>query len=114
MKNLKALFFTTAIACTSMTVQAQADKKGEETLTIKTSAVCGMCKKSIEKSLADEKGIKSSNLDVDSQMLTVVFDSKKTNANKIRKAVNETGYDADNKPASPRAYNKLADCCKKN
>ncbi|MFD2245666.1 heavy-metal-associated domain-containing protein [Pontibacter ruber] len=113
MKNLKVLFFAVIMACVSMAAQAQTGKKGNETVTIKTSAVCDMCKKTIEKAMAYEKGVKSSNLDVESQMLTIVFDSKKTDADKVRKAVNETGYDADDKPANPRAYNKLDDCCKK-
>lgn len=96
-------------------MHAQNDKQkgNEQTLQIKTSAVCGMCKKSLEKAMAYEKGVKSSNLDVDSKVLTVVFDSKKTNADKIRKAVNATGYDADEQAANARAYERLDDCCKK-
>ncbi|MBX0334533.1 cation transporter [Pontibacter sp. HSC-14F20] len=92
---------------------AQAQSGNEKTIQIKTSAVCDMCKKSLEKAMAYEKGVKKSNLDVDSKMLTVSFDPKKTNEDKIRKAVNDTGYDADDKPATPRAYNKLDDCCRK-
>ena len=95
------------------TLNAQAQNGNEKTVQIKTSAVCGMCKKSLEKAMAYEKGVKKSTLDVDSKMLTVTYDSKKTNEDKIRKAVNETGYDADEKPATPRAYNKLDDCCRK-
>ncbi|QCR25031.1 MerP protein [Pontibacter sp. SGAir0037] len=97
--------------CLSMAAFAQ--KGNEETVKIKTSAVCDMCKKTLEKAMAYEKGVKSSTLDVDSKVLTVVFDGKKTNPDKIRKAVSETGYDADNVPAQERAYNKLEDCCKK-
>ena len=113
MKNIKALFFAFAMMLVSMAAQAQTQKKGVETVKIKTSAVCDMCKKTLEKSMAYEKGVKSSSLDVDSKMLTVVYDSKKTDAQKIREAVNATGYDADNKPAQERAYNRLDDCCKK-
>lgn len=95
------------------TISVQAQSGNEKTIQIKTSAVCGMCKKSLEKAMAYEKGVKKSSLDVDSKMLTVSFDPKKTNEDKIRKAVNDTGYDADDKPATPRAYNKLDDCCRK-
>lgn len=95
------------------TLSVQAQNNNEKTVQIKTSAVCGMCKKSLEKAMAYEKGVKKSNLDVDSKMLTVSYDPKKTNEDKIRKAVNDTGYDADDKPATPRAYNKLDDCCRK-
>lgn len=105
------LIFSMAIALVSFGVQAQ--NKNEQTVKIKTSAVCGMCKKTIEKAMAYEKGVKESSLDVKSKVLTVVFDSKKTDAAKIKKAVTETGYDADELPAQEKAYKKLNDCCKK-
>ncbi|GAB3204491.1 copper chaperone CopZ [Pontibacter aydingkolensis] len=113
MKILKSLVVVLMMAFVSFGANAQAQNKNEETLKIKTSAVCGMCKKTMEKAMAYEKGVKSSSLDVDSKILTVVFDSRKTNADNVRKAVNETGYDADDKPASERAYKRLDDCCKK-
>jgi periplasmic mercuric ion binding protein len=111
MKSLRNIGLALVMFFATLSVQAQ--NGNEKTVQIKTSAVCGMCKKSIEKAMAYEKGVKASTLDVDSKMLTVTYDSKKTNEEKIRKAVNETGYDADNKPATPRAYNKLDDCCRK-
>lgn len=82
-------------------------------LKVKTSAVCGMCKESIEEALAFEKGVKKSNLDVKSQIVTVTFSSKKTTPEKIRLAISNAGYDADDVPANPKAYRKLSDCCKK-
>ncbi|MBB6612051.1 heavy-metal-associated domain-containing protein [Pontibacter sp. Tf4] len=102
------------LALVSMaTTHAQAQTNGQQTIKIKTSAVCDMCKTTLEKAMAYEKGVKSSSLDVDSKVLTVTFDSRKTDAAKIKKAVTETGYDADELPAQERAYNKLDDCCKK-
>lgn len=88
------------------------DSKTEE-VQIKTSSVCKMCKNTIEKALSFEKGIKNSNLDVPSQVVTVSYNPKKTDINKIKKAINEAGYDADESPANSKAYNKLEDCCKK-
>ncbi|WP_299820947.1 heavy-metal-associated domain-containing protein [uncultured Pontibacter sp.] len=113
MKTLKSFLavFTLFFICVGANAQTQ--PKNEQTLEVKTSAVCGMCKKSLEKAMAYEKGVKSSSLDVDSKVLTVVFDSRKTSPDNIRKAINETGYDADSKPASERAYKRLDDCCKK-
>ena len=52
---------------------------------ILTSAVCEMCKYTIEKDLAFEKGVKTSDLDVESKMLTVIYNPNKTDADKIRK-----------------------------
>lgn len=92
---------------------AQAQGKNTESVKIKTSAVCDMCKTTIEKGLAYEKGILSSSLDVPTQMLTVQYRSDKTSLETIRKALNEIGYDADSLAANPRAYSKLDACCKK-
>lgn len=94
--------------------EAAAKKKGPwETVTIKTSAKCEMCKTALEKSMGFAKGVKSSSLDVNSKVLTVRYNSKKTSPEAIRKAVSETGYDADQVQADKAAYDRLPDCCKK-
>lgn len=80
---------------------------------MKTSAVCKMCKKTIEKAMAYEKGVESADLDVPTQVLTVQYRPAKTNPEKIKNAVTKVGYDADEVPANPRAYYKLNGCCKK-
>lgn len=80
---------------------------------IKTSAVCKMCKKTIETALSYEKGVKASNLDVASKVVTIAYNPKKTNPDQLRKAVTKAGYDADAMPAEEKAYNQLDDCCKK-
>ena len=53
------------------------DKPVLETVKIKTSAICGMCKKTIERNLAFEKGIASSDLDVDSKIVTIKYNPKR-------------------------------------
>lgn len=89
-----------------------AQKKGEE-LKVKTSAQCGMCKERIEKVMAYEKGIFESELNLDEKVLTVRYNPKKITPEKIRKVLNDTGYDADDTKADLKAYAKLPDCCKK-
>ncbi len=83
-----------------------------ETVIIKTSAICNMCKYAIEKALSYQKGVESSNLDVATKSITVVFNSTKTNIDKIKKAIIKSGYDADELSKNARAYKKLPDCCK--
>ncbi|MES2836083.1 MAG: heavy metal-associated domain-containing protein [Bacteroidota bacterium] len=112
MKNLKFLF--AVLFTLSFSVAALAQKKsGNETIKIKTSAECDMCKERIEKVMAYEKGVKKSTLDVESKILTVVFNPKKTSIEQIRKVISDTGYDADDVPANNKAYDKLPECCKK-
>jgi mercuric ion binding protein len=89
-----------------------AQKKTEE-IKIKTSAQCDQCKERIEKALAFEKGIKRSNLNLDTKEITVVYNPEKTTPEKIRKAIAAVGYDADNVPADEKAYKKLPKCCQK-
>lgn len=80
---------------------------------IQTSAQCGMCKESIEKTFAFEKGVKSSSLNLVTKIVTVQYNPRKTNPAKIRTAISKTGYDADDVPADKKAYEKLPPCCKK-
>ena len=77
-----------------------------DTAVIATSAQCDMCKKKIEDALRFEKGVKLATLDVKSKNVTVIFNSKKTDVDKIRKAISMLGYDADNIPADTASYNK--------
>jgi periplasmic mercuric ion binding protein len=112
MKKIKHVLMAFILVITATTgIFAQA--KQEEEIKIKTSAVCKMCKATIEKNLAYEKGVKEATLDVPSQIVTVTYNPKKTDAARIKKAINESGYDADQLPADSRAYDRLEDCCKK-
>lgn len=109
---MKKITLILALLMGSISFSFAQDSKIEE-VKIKTSSVCKMCKNTIEKALSFEKGIKTSNLDVPSQIVTVSYNPKKTDINKIKKAINESGYDADQLPANQKAYNNLEDCCKK-
>ena len=112
MKTLKAFTLSLALVCVSVFSFAQGGKKGEE-VKFKTSAVCGMCKATLEKGMAYEKGVEKAVLDENTKVLTVTYNGTKTSADKLKKAVNDLGYDADKSPATPRAYDRLEDCCKK-
>ncbi len=99
-----------ALVIVSSYVFAQADT---ETITIKTSSKCEMCKKRIEKGMSLKKGVKSAILNLDNHTLTVVYKKDKTNPEALRKALSNIGYDADDVAANEKAYKKLPDCCKK-
>jgi periplasmic mercuric ion binding protein len=88
-------------------------QKGVQTITIRTSAVCDMCKERIEKEMAFTKGVTAAALDVKTAVLTVSYKASKTDPASIRKALNAIGYDADDSPADPKAYEDLHHCCKK-
>lgn len=90
-----------------------AQTKKLDTIKIKTSAECDMCKASIEKALNYEKGVKSADLDVKTKVVTIVYKPAKTDIAKLRSAIVSCGYDADDIPANNKAYMKLDPCCKK-
>jgi periplasmic mercuric ion binding protein len=88
-------------------------QKGIEEIKIKTSSQCEMCKHRLEESMAFERGVKKSSLDLETGIITVSYQAKRTNPDQIRLAISKTGYDADEVAAEPKAYAKLPACCKK-
>lgn len=108
----KATLMILGIALATMNISAQEVKK-EDTIIIKTSAVCGDCKERIENEMSFEKGVKAVNLDLKTKDLTITYRPEKTTPEKLRTAVTKIGYDADDMPADIKAYNKLPECCKK-
>ena len=80
---------------------------------IQTTAQCGECKTIIEKALMAEKGVRFAELDVKSKQAKVVYNTKKTTPEQLRKAISMVGYDADDVPADSAAVLRLDPCCTK-
>lgn len=83
-----------------------------ETIVIHTSAECGQCKERLEKGLNFTKGVVFSELELESQNVTIEYNPKKTDVAKLKTAINEIGYDADDQKAKTEAVNKLPACCR--
>ena len=113
----KKLFIIGFVAKFILTVSifgfAQNGKNVTETMKIKSSVVCNMCKDRVETGLAFTKGVKNVTVDLDTKIINVTYKPKKTTPEKIRLAVSKLGYDADEVPANQKAYDKLPSCCKK-
>ena len=107
-KTIAAILILVFIGSTNLFAQ-----KHTQSISIQTSAQCEMCKTTIEKALAYEKGVVSSELNMETKEVSVKYKSKKTSPEKIRKALTEIGYDADDLTANKKAYSKLPNCCKK-
>lgn len=96
---------------------AQVEKN--DTLIVQTKIYCDHCKECetcqphIEKELNFTKGVKAFTVNVQSQTIMVVYNPKKTNALNIRQAIANSGYDADEIKAEPKAVAKLDGCCQK-
>lgn len=90
-----------------------AQKKSKyETIIIQTSAECGQCKDRLENSLNYTKGIKFSELDLETMKLTVKYSPSVISKDKIKEQISSIGYDADDIKANPEAQAKLPACCK--
>ncbi len=93
--------------------QEPTQKKKIETIEIKTSAVCGMCKNKIESALIKTKGVKNATLDLEDKTVMIKYQPTLTTPVDLRHAISALGYDADEIPANPEAYRNLHFCCKK-
>jgi len=80
--------------------------------TFKVYGNCGMCKRTIESAALDAKGVKSATWDIEKDLITVVYDQRKTDLDKIKIAIAASGYDTDTHRAPDKAYDKLHGCCK--
>ncbi|MBL7921184.1 MAG: heavy-metal-associated domain-containing protein [Bacteroidia bacterium] len=95
------------------------DKKKIQTSVIKTNIYCDHCKQcetcgdKFHKKMYNEDGIKSVEVDPKANTITVIYDTRKVDLDKIRQYISELGYDADEIKADPAAVEKLDGCCKK-
>lgn len=120
MKNLAfsiARTITSALLFLITIFAVQAQKEPVETdkgykIEIQTSAICEMCQYALEKDLAFEKGVKEATLNLDNKVMTVIYNSKKTNDQIIRECITKVGYHADTLFRDPIAYENLPMCCK--
>lgn len=83
-----------------------------ETVSIQTSAECGQCKERLENSLNYTKGVKYSELDLETMKLTVKFSPSVISKEAIKELISSLGYDADDIKANPEEQAKLPACCK--
>lgn len=112
MKNIKQIFIPLFVFFMSNAINAQTSIY-KNFVEIKTSAVCGSCKATIEQAVNAVEGVISASLDVKSKVVTVVYDADKTSFENIKHAITASGYDADELTADPEAYDHLDGCCKK-
>lgn len=89
------------------------DDGPKKKVVVKTSAICGMCKTTIEKALYKLEGVRKANLDIITKKVKVKYDASLVDEATIRQAISAAGYDADEIPARPKAYEALPACCKK-
>lgn len=100
------------IGLLAVAIKAEAKPKSE-TVTIKTSAICGSCKNRIEKVLKATAGVEEAVLNVNNKKVKVKYDPSQITADQIRQVIAKTGYDADDVKKDEAAFNKLPTCCQR-
>ena len=105
MKQFLSFLTVLFLLCFTSAAFAQAKKE-----TIKVAGECGMCQKNIE-TAAKKAGATFASWNVDSKLLTVRYDGKKTSTARIEEAVAAAGYDTPDVKATDEAYTKLHACC---
>lgn len=96
------------LSITTPPLFAESNKIVTDTITIKGN--CGDCKERIEEA-AYVKGVKTAEWDKTTKILTVVYNSEKTNLDKITLAIAKIGHDSKLHTASDKVYKKLPGCC---
>lgn len=126
MKRTKSILKSTLLLLTlslcfalSATTQESPKPNKKAKVVIKTNTYCDHCKKcescagKMESQLPYVKGIKHVEYNEEEMTISVVYNDSKITVEQIRKEISKLGYDADDVPADPQAYQKLDGCCKK-
>lgn len=79
-------------------------------ITFKVHGVCIQCKNRIEGALKT-KGVKSAVWDIDSKMLSLVYNPAQISLEKIENKIVAVGHDVGNKKAKKSVYKDLPECC---
>lgn len=92
-------------------------KKKTETIVIQThtncsETACGEYKEFIETGLNYLNGVIFAELDHTTRKVTVKYKVNEVTPQKIREAIANTGYDADDVKATPEGIKNLPSCCK--
>ena len=106
----KAIIILAVVGLLTVTATS-AQIKNVQTATIKVYGNCGMCESAIEKAGSKTK-LYTTDWNVDTKMASITYDSKKTTADAVLKAIALSGYDNVNYLAPDEAYAKLPGCCK--
>ena len=73
---------------------------------------CSLCETRIETAAKSVMGVSAADWDQKTTLLTVTFDTSKTNSHKIQAAIAAAGHDTPMHKAKDEVYNSLPACCK--
>ncbi len=92
-------------------VSLTAAEGNTKTETFKVYGNCGMCKRTIEKAASAIQGVKSADWNMETDMMTVTYNTMVVTLDDIKKGIAASGYDTDTVRATDESYSKLHGCC---
>lgn len=78
---------------------------------VRTNRVCEKCKYNLGRNIVFEKGVRDVVVDVEKKLITIKYDSSKTNLANLKKYIVSIGFDADELKADIYKRERLRDCC---
>jgi copper chaperone CopZ len=91
--------------------QAEAQNQRIDTAKFFVDGVCDMCKERIENA-AYQRGVKFVEWDKYKKEVTVIYKTKRTSVEKIKKNILAAGHDAGDKKAKKENYMSIDECCR--
>jgi copper chaperone CopZ len=96
MKTIKLMLAAVLITAISVGAHAQnkQDKQGAAEITFSVNMSCDHCKKKIESNIPFEKGVTDLKVTLEDKQVCIKYDAKKTDKEKLQKAIEKLGYTA--------------------
>lgn len=82
-----------------------------ETVSFTVSGNCNMCKNRIEKAVNELEGVQSAVWNVETKIITVVYNPHKLSLTAIHQTIADAGHDTDLVKANTETYQSLPGCC---
>ena len=94
MKIIKVIFSVVVFLLATAHVSAQ-DKKGNDKIAevvFSVSMDCHNCEQKVKKNIPFEKGVKDLNTNLEKQLVTVKYETNKTDKAKLQKSIEKLGF----------------------
>lgn len=111
MKNKFRVLLPVLLLACSIPNLAQSSQMND-TLKIRVEGLCGMCKTRIEKAAYKTRGVSEASWDIESEVLTVVYNPERFKEKKLHYHVASAGHDTEELLAPDPVYEALPQCCK--
>ena len=97
MKTVKIILTAVVflLATNAVLAQAQKENPNEAQVVFWVSMNCHNCEQKIKKNIAYEKGVKDLTTDLEKKLVTIKYQPKKTDKEKLKKAIEKLGYECE-------------------